>query len=306
VEIVNEMGLDGVDLDYEYYYDDNQNNSGFSKGTQAKKFLKDVTVGLREKLPSTAEISHAPMDVDLQPGKGYYQVLKEVASSVDFLNPQYYNGITYPGVDGIDGTGRGSVSALSHYTTIVNDIYNGDATKVVFGFCISDCSGTGTNINAAKAAEIMTDLAKTYECNGGAFFWVAEHDVGGAWSQTVGNVIAPNAGCSNTSSNTCEDSTYKFQTATKKGKKKFKDCNWVGKKGTKNRCKWPNASIMCAKTCDACDDVCVDHPQKMKFVNGEKAMNKNCNWTKKKKNVRCEIDGMKDACRKTCSNCPSA
>jgi hypothetical protein len=44
----------------------------------------------------------------------------------------------------------------------------------VFGFCISDCSGTGSNANAAQAVQIMSDL-KTYSngqflSNRGAFF----------------------------------------------------------------------------------------------------------------------------------------
>ena len=50
-DIVNDMGLDGVDIDYEYFYDDNQNGSGFTKGAKAQKFLKDVTLGLRQSMP---------------------------------------------------------------------------------------------------------------------------------------------------------------------------------------------------------------------------------------------------------------
>merc|ERR1719203_2455055 len=42
----------------------------------------------------------------------------------------------------------------------------------------------------------MNELGESHSCNGGAFFWVAEHDVGGSWSSTVGNAIFPNAGCS--------------------------------------------------------------------------------------------------------------
>jgi hypothetical protein len=79
------------------------------------------------------------MDGDLVPGKGYFDVLAAVASSLDFLMPQYYNGITRPAADGISGTGSGSVSALSHYTTLTNEIFGGDPTKVVFGFCVGDC-----------------------------------------------------------------------------------------------------------------------------------------------------------------------
>merc|ERR1711862_966758 len=69
-------------------------------------------------------------------------------------------------------------------------------TKVIFGFCISDCSGTGSNANAVQAAKVMSSLREYYPCNGGAFFWVAAHDMGGSWSQIVGDEILPYSGCS--------------------------------------------------------------------------------------------------------------
>ena len=59
-EIVNGMGLDGVDIDYEYFYEDNQNGSGFKEGAEAQKLLADITVGLRNSLPEGSEITHAP------------------------------------------------------------------------------------------------------------------------------------------------------------------------------------------------------------------------------------------------------
>eukprot|EP00586_Coscinodiscus_wailesii_P007423 CAMPEP_0172491642 /NCGR_PEP_ID=MMETSP1066-20121228/22524_1 /TAXON_ID=671091 /ORGANISM="Coscinodiscus wailesii, Strain CCMP2513" /LENGTH=591 /DNA_ID=CAMNT_0013260803 /DNA_START=1 /DNA_END=1776 /DNA_ORIENTATION=- len=188
VEIVEEMGLDGVDIDYEYFYEDDQNGSDFTKGEQAQTFLMEVTTGLRQKLPAGAEITHAPMDVDMVPGKAYYDIIVKLGSQLDYLMPQYYNGITRP-------VAKFS-KALNHYKTITNDVFNGDATKMVFGFCISDCSGTGSNASADQAAQVMTLLGQTYSCNGGAFFWVAEHDVGGEWSTAVSAVIRPNLGCS--------------------------------------------------------------------------------------------------------------
>ncbi len=179
VQIVNNMGLDGVDLDFEYHVT-----------TKAVQFLNKVTTGLREKLPAVAEIMHAPMDSDVIPGKPYYDnVLTVVGNQLDFLMPQYYNGYTRPAIDGISGTGAGSMSALSHYNSIVNGIYGGDPKRLVFGFCISDCSGTGSNANAQQASTVMTELAAAHPCNGGAFFWVAEHDQSGSWSSKVGSTI---------------------------------------------------------------------------------------------------------------------
>merc|ERR1719232_1965539 len=136
------------------------------------------------------------MDPDLVVGKPYYEILKQTNYALDFIMPQYYNGLTRPAVDGLDGVGSGSVSTLMHYKTLVDDLFGGDATKVVFGFCIRGCAGTGSNTNHNKAVVVMTDLAKQYPCNGGAFFWVAQDDVGGSWGAGVNEVLEPMRGCS--------------------------------------------------------------------------------------------------------------
>ena len=72
--------------------------------------------------------------------------------------------------------------------------------QVVFGHCISDCSGTGSNVNAGQAVQITSDLrvfnGGEFACNGGAFFWVAVHDVGGEWSDAVVTEVRKTAGCS--------------------------------------------------------------------------------------------------------------
>ena len=188
--IVEAQGFDGVDIDYEYFH----------STTEQQHFLREVTTGLRNTLPEGSIVSHAPMDSDLVPGQGYYNIMKEVAWSMDFILPQYYNGITRPAIDGLDGSGAGQISALSHYQTLVNDMFDGAAEKVIFGFCISDCSGTGSNADAQEAAAVMMALNDAYPCNGGAFFWVVENDSSGSWSSTVGDVIFQNSGCSDRAS----------------------------------------------------------------------------------------------------------
>jgi chitinase len=190
--IVENQRFDGLDIDYEYFYNTEEQQT----------FISKVTTGLRASLPTGSIVTHAPMDSDLVAGKAYYEVLRGVSSSLSFLMPQYYNGITRPVLDGIAGQGVGSMSALSHYTNLVINMFNGDPTKVVFGFCISDCSDS--NANAEQAVMVMNDLKSSYPCNGGAFFWVAEHDSSGSWSTPVSEVIQSSSGCTNLSITLCE------------------------------------------------------------------------------------------------------
>jgi len=188
-EIINDMGLDGVDIDYEYYYEDGQNGSNFSKGAEAQFFLREVTLGLKNSLNPGSIITHAPMDGDVVPGTAYFDVLVDVAPALDFLLPQYYNGLVLPALTGFGP----SSPAITHFNAMKDSMFGGDATKIVVGFCIVGCIGVA---DASTAVSVMDDLAQSYPCNGGAFFWVAHDDVDGNWSFAVGSSIFPNAGCS--------------------------------------------------------------------------------------------------------------
>jgi hypothetical protein len=218
VSIVQNQKLDGVDIDYEYCFDTAGAQSGrCSQRTsaytdfKAQTFLNDLTAKLRTKLDALQasngynrgryELTHAPMDSDISSTTSkYYQILKNRSADLDFLMPQFYNGYTRPAVDGVSGTGVGSMSALSIYSNLSYDMFSGQPSKVVFGFCISDCAGTGSNVSGAQAAQVMSELKTVnngaFYCNGGAFFWVAEHDVGGGWSETVNGEVGLTAGCS--------------------------------------------------------------------------------------------------------------
>ena len=127
--IVRAQNFDGVDIDYEYYYN----------SQDAQDFLNDITVGLKTTLPVGQNIiTHAPMAPDAAQGTAYYNILKNNAAYLDFLLHPYYNGYTRPAIDGLSDSSNGSrPNALPHYNTLVNDVFGGDATKVVFGFCVS-------------------------------------------------------------------------------------------------------------------------------------------------------------------------
>jgi len=235
--IYGELGIDGVDIDYEYYYDDGQNGSGFNQGAAAQFFLTEVTQGLRQSLPQGAEITHAPMDSDMVPGKGYYNVIKNVASSLDFLMPQYYNGITFPGSN--------FGGALSHFATLRDDVFGGDASKIVFGFCINECSNW--NLGGTQAASVMQQLSQASPCNGGAFFWMASYDVSGAWSSTVRNQIqsdSDSAQCGVVVEDPCVDEGTKFEIDVKgNGTTQKKNCKFLAKKNKKKRKKYCKMNV---------------------------------------------------------------
>ena len=233
VAIIDDQNLDGIDLDYEYCYDVAGKQSGrcaqrsdtLYSDDAAQNFLDVMTASLRTKLDDLQasngysrgryEVTHAPMDSDLYPSSSaYFQILKERRADLDFLMPQFYNGVTRPHIDGVGSSGAGSQSAGAMFASLANDMFDAEPNKVVFGFCIQDCSGTGSNANAGQAVTVMSDLktidSGEFECHGGAFFWVADDDIGGAWSDAVVAEVSQTAGCSTTAVTTCECHQFFF------------------------------------------------------------------------------------------------
>lgn len=76
------------------------------------------------------EITHAPMDVDLTPtSRPYFQILRELRADLDFLMPQFYNGVTRPAY-GVDGSGGGEMSAAELFGSLSDDLFENEPHKV--------------------------------------------------------------------------------------------------------------------------------------------------------------------------------
>jgi len=170
--IVEDQGFDGVDIDFEY----------FVTRDKAVPFLTELTTELQALMPAEKTVSHAPMDGDVSKGRPYYDALKQVASSVDYVLPQYYNGPHRPGSN--------LAPVKPHFTNLVNDVFGGDASKVVFGFCNRDCGGTGSNVNSTRAASIMREVTSWFPDNGGAYLWAGASDRGNEWSRGVRDALS--------------------------------------------------------------------------------------------------------------------
>lgn len=194
VALNEKLGMDGIDIDYEYYYENDQYGRGFTKGPEAIEFLTKVTLGLREKLPPGNLVTHAPMDIDLVPGTAYFDMLTKIGPALDFIMPQYYNGVTRPNMDGFHRSAVGNMAAADHYKDLLDQVFNGDATRIVFGFCIEDCTASGSNIDATGAVAVTQEINREYNCNGGVFFWALEDDRNG-WSAAVNQAMNFNRGC---------------------------------------------------------------------------------------------------------------
>ena len=284
-QLVNDMGLDGVDIDYEYFYQDNQNDSGFAKGIEAQTFLREVTVGLRASLPTGSEITHAPMETDLVARTAYYDLLAEaaVSESLDFLMPQYYNGHITP-YDDFD-------EALIHYNGLL-DIFGGDATKIVFGFCMNNCN-EGFNLDKDKSKAVMNWLSIEHPCNGGAFFWLVRDDIDALWSSTVNQ--ANDAG-------KCRVDNGSFRL---NGRDK-RDCKWVGRKLKRgfDICDNVSQGVPVKYSCRlTCGTACGNN-EDFRFRNRE---NKDCFWIENRQNKCDKISKgqvVKYACPLACGSCP--
>lgn len=156
MDIINDQRFDGIDIDYEYCYDIagkqtgkcSQRTAAYSD-SKAQTFLNGLTAKLRTKLDALQqtngynrgryEVTHAPMDGDLTPStSAYFQILRNRRADLDFLMPQFYNGVTRPAL-GIDGSGGGEMSAASLFGSLSNELFDAEPNKVSI-FVDTSCS----------------------------------------------------------------------------------------------------------------------------------------------------------------------
>lgn len=173
-----------MDIDYEYFLDGESWNTpipftpqplGEDQAIAQRTFLDTLTRELRRLLPAAKKVFHAPMDSTVFAGDTYYRILQTLAAdgALDALYVQYYNGPFRMRNVG-DGSSR---DPIQHYRALVTNIFGGNASKVLLGMCISDCSGTGSNSNAAEAADVAAKLEALAPAHGGVFFWALSDDV---------------------------------------------------------------------------------------------------------------------------------
>jgi chitinase len=165
VAMVNEYDLDGIDIDYEV-------------DPPSSSFVVDLHNNLRTQLPSGTLLTHAPENNMMVSGGAYWNILAQ-CKDTDFISVQYYNDDPNPAHD--------ASGSIAHYQDVVNNLYGGDASKVVFGFCITDCSSD--NMAAAEAAAFTAQLVAAMGSSnviGGVMNWaVNQGDADGSWSTAV-------------------------------------------------------------------------------------------------------------------------
>lgn len=80
------------------------------------------------------ELSHTAFDVDLiGEESAFYKILQKQSADINYLLGRFYNAMSQPAIDGLffrEPPAAHLVSAGDIYTSIVNGIFDGDATRV--------------------------------------------------------------------------------------------------------------------------------------------------------------------------------
>jgi len=112
-------------------------------------------------------------------------------NSISWIQPQFYNGNRIVKTQGIDGANSGHQSTWDIFDGLAKQLFGGDYSKVVFGFCAAGCDGHETTADEAKS--VIGDIQKKdqFACIGGAFFWEVLLDTSSpGWSNTMADALS--------------------------------------------------------------------------------------------------------------------
>jgi len=160
VLLVKDHQFDGVDINYEA-----------GVGNEDTAFVKELTVALRQKLDSDPDvpkpqlISITPRDDAMESaGDSTAQFFQSIQNdqayrnSISWIQPQFYNGNRIVKTQGIDGANSGHQSTWDIFDGLAKQLFGGDYSKVVFGFCAAGCDGHETTADEAKS--VIGDIQK--------------------------------------------------------------------------------------------------------------------------------------------------
>jgi len=165
-DMVETNNFDGVVIDYEYYLETDQQ----------RQFVVDLFDGVREELDeigSDKVLSIVPRDKEVNAGSHYYKLLNAIKMDVNFVMMQYYNGD--------HNLHRDFSGAMAHFDLVVNGVFDGDASRVVLGFCLKDCK---PSLSSDKAIKAVQKVQKKAPHHGGVFLWAVSED-DGMWAKPV-------------------------------------------------------------------------------------------------------------------------
>ena len=166
---VKQMGLDGVDVDYE--------ELGLFAQGKATQWLIDLTKSLRKELPAPDYIiTHAPLapwfNTDIYKDGGYTRIHKEVGGLIDWYNVQFYNQGTYDTCQSLLYN-SGSVFPKTSVFEI-NKYYGVPLTKLVVGKpAVAGDADNGFMKPSVLGGCLKQAVAKGW--NAGTMFWQYPH-----------------------------------------------------------------------------------------------------------------------------------
>lgn len=178
-KIVEENGLDGVDIDFE-------DDSGFDGSYDGVTFLSELSKALKAQLPASGNlVSHAPQPPFFSPywhEAPYVQIMEKAGNAIDFLNIQFYNNPSFqtPPSSTIVGDFVTSIPSLAKNAAL-------PVEKLVMGKPVAeDDAGSGWLPLQQLVAEI-TEPLKAQFCThaGGTMGWQFGADKDNKWGDTI-------------------------------------------------------------------------------------------------------------------------